>query len=66
MPIFKVTAATGHDMVVRARCLSCAREVAVQNSGAEGTMVWRQSAVELVRPEDKPSMIMRSEPCKTK
>jgi hypothetical protein len=65
MPIFKLTArATGQAVLVRAKCLSCARTVAVQNAGSEGTMIWRdpaQSTVELIRPDDKPAMILRSE-----
>lgn len=65
MPIFKLTArASGQAVVVRAKCLSCARTVAVQNACAEGTMVWRdpaQSTVELMRPDDKPAMILRIE-----
>lgn len=51
-------------MVVRARCTSCARTVAVENAGAEGTMVWRDpnlSSVELVRETDKPGLILKSD-----
>lgn len=55
---------TGLAMVVRARCLSCARRVAVEHAGAEGTRVWRDpeySTVELVRETDRPGLILRSE-----
>lgn len=42
MAIFKVThRAKGKSMVVRAKCVSCARTVAVENAGAEGTAAWR-------------------------
>lgn len=64
MPIFKLTARdTGQSVVVRARCLSCARSVAVEHAGPEGTLVWRdaeQSTVELVRDTDRPAMILRT------
>ncbi|HGW5896665.1 TPA: hypothetical protein ACNIOJ_004773 [Pseudomonas aeruginosa] len=57
--------ATSRSMVVRARrCTSCARTVAVENAGAEGTMVWRDpnlSSVELVRETDKPGLILKSD-----
>lgn len=65
MPIFKLTARdTGQCVVVRARCLSCARAVAAEHAGREGTMVWRnpeKSTVELVRDTDRPVMILRAE-----
>ncbi|MFU2566774.1 hypothetical protein ACM7OO_19785 [Pseudomonas aeruginosa] len=56
--------ATSRSMVVRARCTSCVRTVAVENAGAEGTMVWRDpnlSSVELVRETDKPGLILKSD-----
>ncbi|MFU3391711.1 hypothetical protein ACM7KZ_29230 [Pseudomonas aeruginosa] len=56
--------AASRSMVVRARCASCARTVAVENAGAEGTMVWRDpslSSVELVRETDKPGLILKSD-----
>jgi hypothetical protein len=53
MPIFKVSARDGSvTLLIRARCISCAREVAVEEAGGEGTIVWRNpelSTVELVR-----------------
>jgi hypothetical protein len=64
MPIFKLTAGDGRAMVVRARCISCARDVAAGNAGAEGTMLWRdpaQSTVELIRPDDKRGLILKAE-----
>lgn len=64
MAIFKLTRRdTGEGMVVRARCLSCARSVAVEHSGAEGTRVWRDpdlSAVELVQETGKSGLILSS------
>lgn len=63
MPIFKITVrATRQTALVRARCISCARTVAVENAGPEGTQVWRDNAlssVELVREDGKPELIMR-------
>ena len=64
MPIFKLTASSGLAMVVRARCISCARDVAAEHAGAEGTMLWRdpaQSTVELIRPDDKRGLILKME-----
>lgn len=64
MPIFKITVrATGQAALVRARCIQCARTVAVENAGAEGAHVWRDNAlssVELVREDGKPELILRS------
>lgn len=65
MAIFKITErSTGRAMVVRARCLSCARSVAVENAGPEGTRVWRDpalSTVELVPESDKSGLILKTE-----
>lgn len=65
MAIFKLTErSTGRAMVVRAKCLSCARAVAVENAGSEGTRVWRDpalSTVELVRENDKTGLILKTE-----
>ncbi|WP_313397133.1 hypothetical protein [Stutzerimonas nitrititolerans] len=65
MPIFKLTAReTGRAAVVRARCITCARTVAADNAGAEGTMLWRdpaQSKIELIRPDDKSGLILKAE-----
>lgn len=36
--------------VLRAACQSCARRVAVENCGAEGTAVWRDPALSTVKP----------------
>lgn len=53
MPIFKLTAPdAGLVLHVRARCISCARDVAASDPGPEGPRPWRdpvQSSVELVR-----------------
>ncbi len=65
MAIFKLAALDGSvKMVVRARCISCARAVAVDHAGPEGTRVWRDSSlssVELVRETDKTALILRAE-----
>lgn len=65
MALFKLQAKDGSvEMVVRAKCLSCARQIAVENHGPEGTAVWRdpdQSSVELIRETDRPGLIMRTE-----
>lgn len=65
MAIFKLSALDGTvSMVLRARCISCARAVAVDHAGSEGTRVWRDSSlssVELVRETDKTALILRAE-----
>ncbi len=65
MAIFKLAALDGSvEMVVRARCISCARAVAVDHAGPEGTRVWRDSSlssVEVVRETDKTALILRAE-----
>ncbi|MBV7482515.1 hypothetical protein [Bordetella sp. BOR01] len=65
MAIFKLAALDGSiELVVRARCLTCARAVAVEHAGTEGTRVWRDpnlSSVELVRETDKTALILRAE-----
>lgn len=52
MPVFKVKARDGSiALLVRARCISCARDVAAEAAGPEGTRMWRDpelSSVELV------------------
>ncbi|UAD00595.1 hypothetical protein K8B72_14055 [Pseudomonas aeruginosa] len=56
--------ATSRSMVSVRAALTCARTVAVENAGAEGTMVWRDpnlSSVELVRETDKPGLILKSD-----
>lgn len=64
MALFKLTANDGSAaMVVRARCLTCARTVAVENAGEEGTAIWRdseRSTVDLVRETDRPGLILRA------
>ena len=66
MPIFmlKATGGAGCAVVVRARCITCARTVAAENAGPEGTMIWRdpaQSTVELIRPDDKRGLVLKAE-----
>ncbi len=53
MPIYLVRSDVAH-LVVRANSPACARRVAVENAGAEGTALWRdpeKSTVSLVEPE---------------
>lgn len=71
MPIFKLTApGAGLVLHVRARCLACARNLAVDAAGPEGPRVWRytaQSTIELVRgpvgmdPEGRSAVLRREE-----
>lgn len=65
MAIFKLTARDGSaEVVLRARCISCARAVAVDHAGPEGTRVWRDptlSSVELVRESGQSTVILRGE-----
>lgn len=50
MPLFLVELRDGSiRQVLRAACQSCARRVAVENSGAEGTAVWRDPATSTVK-----------------
>lgn len=53
---------TNQQVLVRAKCLSCARDRAAEAAGGEGPMVWRDpslSTVELIRPDGKSGVIMR-------
>jgi hypothetical protein len=65
MAIFKLVATDLNiELVVRAKCLSCARDVAAEHAGTEGTGVWRnpgQSTCELVDAGSKRGLILRSE-----
>lgn len=50
-------------IVVRARCMTCARQVAVDNAGAEGTEIWRNPAktqVHAISPSGKSTAILKS------
>ncbi|MCI2809379.1 hypothetical protein [Eoetvoesiella caeni] len=53
MAIFKLSALDGGVvLIVRARCLTCARQVAIDYAGPEGTRVWASrsnSTVDLIR-----------------
>ena len=55
MPLFLLKTTDGRiEQVIRAKCLSCSRSVAAQHSGAEGTLVWRDSALstaQLIEPD---------------
>lgn len=44
MPIFEVATRDGAIRLrVQAACMTCARRVAAENAGPEGTLVWRDS-----------------------
>lgn len=68
MPAFLINARDGSvAMLVRARCISCARSVGVEHAGSEGTRMWRDpemSSVELVRNhpqgDGKPALLQRT------
>lgn len=48
--------------VVRGKCLTCARNIAANEAGAEGPAVWLdsgRSTIELLRPDDRPGMLLR-------
>ena len=55
MPLFLLKTTDGRiEQVIRAKCMSCSRSVAVQHAGAEGTLVWRDpslSTVQLIEPD---------------
>lgn len=52
MPIFEVATRDGTIRLrIQAACMACARRVAAENAGPEGTLVWRdpeQSCVTMV------------------
>lgn len=53
MPLYLIRSKAA-ELLVRAASPACARRVAVENAGAEGTSLWRdpeQSTVSLVEPE---------------
>lgn len=53
MPLYLIRSKAA-ELLVRANSPACARRVAVENAGAEGTSLWRdpeQSTVSLVEPE---------------
>lgn len=50
MPLYLVELTDGSiKKVLRAACTACARKIAVENSGAEGTTVWRDPALSTVK-----------------
>jgi hypothetical protein len=55
MPIFKISARDGSvSLVIRARCISCARQIAVDRSPANEVRLWRDSSRSEVTLIDKP------------
>lgn len=65
MPIFDVATRNGTIRLrIQAACMTCARRVAVENAGPEGTLVWRdpeQSSVTLAdsRPTNGSALLER-------
>lgn len=63
MGIFKVSTDGGY-VIVRARCISCARGIAADNAGSEGPRIWRdytKSTVQLIRacPDGRAQLLER-------
>lgn len=55
MAIFEVSARDGSvSLVIRARCISCARQIAVQRSPADEVRLWRDPAKSAVTLIDNP------------
>lgn len=55
---------TRFQTIVRAACLTCARNKAAEGAGPEGPAVWRdpaKSTVELLRQDGKPGVILRGQ-----
>ena len=57
-PIFVLAANDGSiELTIRAKCISCARNIAADNAGDEGKRIWRDghlSTITLMQnPEDK-------------
>lgn len=63
MALFKIqNRQTGDFMVIRSRCSSGVRDVAVANAGEEGTVVWRdpsRSLVELIPHEGSNKLFVK-------
>lgn len=52
----------GPAMVVRAACPTCARNVAVEAVGPEGTRYWRECDVQRVHESGKSGVVLRRDP----
>jgi len=59
MAIFLVKLDDGRAVVVRARCLSCARQVAAEYAADGDRLKWLGGSVELIRPSDHTALILR-------
>lgn len=54
MPIFRVIARDDSaSLVVRARCISCARQLAAEHSAAEEFALWCQASVQWVADPER-------------
>lgn len=52
---------TGPAMVVRAACATCARNVACDNAGPEGTRYWREADCQRIHESGKAGVVLRRE-----
>ncbi|TNF65414.1 aldehyde dehydrogenase [Streptococcus salivarius] len=62
MPIFKLFTHEGLEVIVRAKCLTCARNLAADNAQDEGPRTWldpNKSQIVLVRETDPPCILSR-------
>lgn len=64
MPLFILKSPEcGVSLLVRGKCISCARNLAADAAGVEGPAVWlngERSTIEVVRPDDRSGVLMRS------
>lgn len=61
MMLWLLSTRTGPSMVVRAACVTCARNVAVDNAGPEGSLYWRQAECRRVYESGKAGVVLRRE-----
>lgn len=62
MNLYLLTVPSGPAQVVRAACVVCARGVAADNAGPEGTAVWRdpaRSTCKQIQPDGKSGLVLR-------
>ncbi len=64
MALFKLTTTDGRiSLLVRGKCLSCARNLAADAAGTEGPATWldgNRSTIEVLRPDDRSGVLMRT------
>lgn len=51
----------GPSLVVRAACPTCARNVAVEQAGPEGTRYWREADCQRIHESGKSGVVLRRE-----